>query len=78
MGSHIVELRLKIFIVAGKFLFDVPLRGSIWVLTFVSMLYLLVVLGIGLWVSSATKSQFVASQVVLLVTFLPAMMLSGL
>jgi ABC-2 type transport system permease protein len=68
---------LLLCIVAGKFLFDVPLRGSVWVLTFVSMLYLLVVLGIGLWVSSATKSQFVASQIVLLVTFLPAMMLSG-
>ncbi|MGP0090715.1 MAG: ABC transporter permease [Xanthobacteraceae bacterium] len=68
---------LLLCIFAGKFLFDVPLRGSIWVLTFVSMLYLLVVLGIGLWVSSATKSQFVASQIVLLVTFLPAMMLSG-
>jgi ABC-2 type transport system permease protein len=68
---------LLLCVFAGKFLFNVPLRGSVWVLIFVSMLYLLVVLGIGLWVSSATKSQFVASQVVLLVTFLPAMMLSG-
>jgi ABC-2 type transport system permease protein len=68
---------LLLCIFAGKFLFNVPLRGSIWLLIFVSMLYLLVVLGIGLWVSSATKSQFVSSQVVLLVTFLPAMMLSG-
>jgi ABC-2 type transport system permease protein len=47
------------------------------VLTGVSMLYLLVALGIGLLVSSMTKSQFIASQVALLVTFLPAMMLSG-
>jgi ABC-2 type transport system permease protein len=43
----------------------------------VSMLYLLVALGIGLVVSSVTKSQFIASQVALIVTFLPAMMLSG-
>ncbi len=41
------------------------------------MLYLLVALGIGLLISSVTKSQFVASQIALLVTFLPAMMLSG-
>jgi ABC-2 type transport system permease protein len=41
------------------------------------MLYLLVALGIGLSISSAVKSQFVASQATLLVTFLPAMMLSG-
>ena len=46
-------------------------------LTGVSMLYLLVALGIGLLISSVTKSQFVASQIALLVTFLPAMMLSG-
>jgi ABC-2 type transport system permease protein len=68
---------LILCILSGKYLFDVPLRGSIWVLTGVSMLYLLVTLGIGLLISSVTKSQFVASQVALLVTFLPAMMLSG-
>jgi len=68
---------LLLCVVAAKFLFGVPLRGSVFVLTGVSVLYLLVTLGIGLSVSSATKSQFVASQVALLVTFLPAMMLSG-
>ena len=41
------------------------------------MLYLLVALGIGLLISSAVKSQFVASQITVLVTFLPAVMLSG-
>ncbi len=64
-------------VVATKFLFHVPLRGSIWVLTGASMLYLLVALGIGLVISALVKSQFVASQVAILVTFLPAMMLSG-
>jgi ABC-2 type transport system permease protein len=68
---------LMLCVASGKYLFDVPLRGSLLVLTFVSMLYLLVTLGVGLLVSSVTKSQFVASQVALLVTFLPAMMLSG-
>ena len=38
---------------------------------------LLVALGIGLVISALVKSQFVASQVAILVTFLPAMMLSG-
>ena len=54
-----------------------PFRGSLWVLAGVSMLYLLVALGIGLLISSALKSQFVASMLTMLVTFLPAMMLSG-
>jgi ABC-2 type transport system permease protein len=64
-------------VAAAKFLFHVPLRGSIWVLTGASMLYLLVALGIGLVISALVRSQFVASQVAILVTFLPAMMLSG-
>lgn len=68
---------LVLCLVAAKFLFYVPFRGSVAVLTAASMLYLLVALGIGLLISSAMKSQFVASQITLLVTFLPAVMLSG-
>jgi ABC-2 type transport system permease protein len=68
---------LALCVLSAKFLFHVPLRGSIAVLVVVSMLYLLVALGIGLLISSAVKSQFVASQLTLLITFLPAVMLSG-
>jgi ABC-2 type transport system permease protein len=64
-------------LLSAKFLFHVPFRGSVLVLAGVSMLYLLVALALGLLISSALKSQFVASQVTLLVTFLPAVMLSG-
>jgi ABC-2 type transport system permease protein len=70
-------IALVLCLLAARFLFHVPFRGSVWVLTGVSMLYLLVALGIGLLISSAVKSQFVASQVTLLVTFLPALLLSG-
>jgi ABC-2 type transport system permease protein len=41
------------------------------------MLYLFVALGIGLLISAVTKNQFLASQISLLASFLPAMMLSG-
>jgi ABC-2 type transport system permease protein len=68
---------LVLCLLAAKFLFHVPFRGSIAVLAGVSILYLLVALSIGLLISSVIKSQFVASQVALLVTFLPALMLSG-
>lgn len=64
-------------LISAKYLFLVPFRGSVLVLTLVSMLYLLVALAVGLLISSALKNQFVASQVTLLVTFLPAVMLSG-
>jgi ABC-2 type transport system permease protein len=68
---------LALCLLAAKFLFHVPFRGSVLVLTGVSMLYLLVALALGLLISSTLKSQFVASQITLLVTFLPAVMLSG-
>jgi ABC-2 type transport system permease protein len=68
---------LTLCLFSAKYLFDVPFRGSVIVLMLVSMLYLLVSLGIGLLISSAVKNQFVASQLAVLTTFLPAMMLSG-
>jgi ABC-2 type transport system permease protein len=64
-------------LLAGQFLFHVPLRGSFFLLCFASMIYLAVALGIGLLVSTLVKSQFLASQLALILTFLPAMMLSG-
>jgi ABC-2 type transport system permease protein len=68
---------LALCIITADLLFHVPLRGSLLLLTGASMLYLLVALGIGLLISSGVKNQFVASQITILVTFLPAMMLSG-
>jgi ABC-2 type transport system permease protein len=64
-------------LLAGQFLFHVPLRGSLSLLFLSSMIYLLVALGIGLLVSTWVKSQFLASQLAMTLTFLPAMMLSG-
>jgi len=64
-------------LLAGQFLFHVPLQGSLALLCVASMVYLLVALGIGLLVSTLVKSQFLASQLAMLLTFLPAMMLSG-
>ena len=62
---------------AGRYLFEVPIRGSLLILMAGSALYLLVALGIGLLVSSTTRNQFVASQIALLASFLPALFLSG-
>jgi ABC-2 type transport system permease protein len=68
---------LILCILAAKLLFHVPLRGSVWLLGGASILYLLIALAIGLFISSTVKSQFLASQITVLVTFLPALMLSG-
>lgn len=68
---------LVLCVLSSRFLFHVPLRGSLLTLCITSMLYLLVTLGMGLFISSTLKSQFLASQVTQLVTLLPATMLSG-
>ncbi len=82
LGKVIPYLGLGIFglvlcMLAAKFLFEVPFRGSIWVLSSGSLLYLLVALGMGLLISSAVKSQFVAGLITVVAAFLPALMLSG-
>lgn len=68
---------LTMCLCTARFLFGVPMEGSLLILLFASVLYLLVALGIGLLISSVTKNQFMASQVSLLVSLLPVFMLSG-
>jgi len=62
---------------AARWLFDVPIRGSIISICSVSMLYLLVSLSLGLFISATSRNQFAASQIALLISFMPALMLSG-
>lgn len=57
--------------------FGVPLRGSFLVLMVASALFMLVALAMGLLISIIAKNQFVAGQVAILITFLPAFILSG-
>lgn len=57
--------------------FDLPFRGSFWLLGVTSSFYLLTALNIGLLISTLSKNQFVAAQAALIVGFLPAMLLSG-
>lgn len=70
-------LGLLLCVVSGKFLFHVPIVGSLAVLLGASMLYVLVALAVGLLISSYFKNQLVASQLTMLATFMPALMLSG-
>jgi ABC-2 type transport system permease protein len=57
--------------------FRVPFRGSYLSLAISSALFMIVVLALGFFISVLAKSQFAASQIALLVTFLPAFLLSG-
>ena len=57
--------------------FHVPFRGSYLTLAVCSALFLMVVLSLGFFISVVAKNQLAASQIALLITFLPAFLLSG-
>jgi ABC-2 type transport system permease protein len=71
MGDTVVTALIAIY------WFRVPFRGSWVTLMFSSALFLIVVLSLGFFISVLAKGQFAASQIALLVTFLPAFLLSG-
>ena len=68
---------LGLCLVAARLLFGVPMQGSLLVLLAASMIYMIVSLSIGLLISAFTRNQFLSSQVAILASFMPAMMLSG-
>ncbi len=68
---------LAISLIFAVFVFDIPLRGSLWLLLSVSSLFLVVALGLGLVISTIAKNQFIACQLAIMGTFMPALMLSG-
>ncbi|MCP5215037.1 MAG: ABC transporter permease [Pseudomonadales bacterium] len=71
MGSMLLS------VIMALWLFEVPLRGSPWLLLITSSLFLLVALGMGLLISILAKNQFVAGMMAIITTFLPAFILSG-
>jgi ABC-2 type transport system permease protein len=62
--------------IVGVFLFDVPIRGSIALLFFATTLYLLSSLGIGLFISTISRTQQQA-MMTMFFFFVPAILLSG-
>lgn len=62
---------------ASVFVFHIPLRGSVFVLFGFTIAFLSVALAIGLLISTVARTQFLASQLAMLVAFLPGLYLSG-
>lgn len=71
MGGMFLSLAMALY------LFEVPLRGSFWILLLSSAIFLWVTLSMGILISTLGRSQFVAGQIAILATFLPAFLLSG-
>jgi ABC-2 type transport system permease protein len=64
-------------VAAGTLVFGVPFRGNLALLLALALVFLLGAMSLGILVSIKVKSQVVASQVALTLTFLPAFLLSG-
>lgn len=61
----------------GRWIFQVPMNGSWLALAGYSLLYLWVALAMGLLISTLVRTQQVAMMIALIVTLLPALLLSG-
>ncbi len=66
-----------IAVLMGQVLFGIVMKAGFWLMIFASSLYLLVALTLGLLISSLTKSQMVANQTAVLITYLPSLLLSN-
>jgi len=60
----------------GRFLLNVPVRGSLWIFTLGTALFLVSALGVGLIISSVTTSQMSAQSLAFLASVLPVFYLS--
>lgn len=70
-------LDLVIAMAMGQWAFHVPLRGNVLLLIGLSAIFLVVILSQGLLISVIAHNQTQAFQMAMLVTFLPALLLSG-
>jgi ABC-2 type transport system permease protein len=64
-------------VLVGQVLFGVVMKAGFWLMVLSSSLYLAVALSLGLLISSVVKSQLVANQVAVLLTYLPSLLLSN-
>lgn len=70
-------LDVGLAVLMGEFVFDVPLRGNVALLFGMAAIFLAGALALGMLISIVTKAQLLASQLAMVVTFLPAFLLSG-
>ncbi|HXV85623.1 MAG TPA: ABC transporter permease, partial [Gemmatimonadales bacterium] len=70
-------LDVALAFLVGAMVFDVPLKGNAVLLAVMTLLFLVGALGVGMFISAAVKSQVLATQVAMLATYMPALLLSG-
>jgi len=70
-------LDVLIAVAMGELLFRVPLRGSVALLFLLSAVFLVGALSMGMLISIMARSQLLATQLAMVLTFLPSFLLSG-
>jgi ABC-2 type transport system permease protein len=70
-------LDLTLALLMAKWVFEVPLRGSILLLFVLSSIYIVVALALGLTISTFARTQLLANQMATVIGFLPTFLLSG-
>lgn len=70
------QVQAAIILLAARWLFDVPIVGSLWVLYAVSLLFIAANLTVGITLSSLARNQLQAMQLTFFY-FLPTILLSG-
>jgi len=71
----LVDLLLAVFM--GRWVFQVPFRGSMILLLGLSCIYIVVALALGLTISVVARTQLLANQMAMVIGFLPTFLLSG-
>ncbi|MBI5627365.1 MAG: ABC transporter permease, partial [Candidatus Rokubacteria bacterium] len=70
-------LEMLLLLAAGTFWFSAPVRGSLALLLALALLYVLATVGIGLLISTRTRSQVVAILLSIVLTLMPSFLFSG-
>jgi ABC-2 type transport system permease protein len=65
-----------IAVLMGQVLFDVVIKGSFWLMILASTIYIWTAVSLGLLLSVTVKSQLIANQMAVLISYLPSLMLS--
>ena len=69
-------VQVTLILVAAKFLFGVPIEGSLWLLYLVALLFIAANLAMGIMLSTVARNQLQAVQMAFFF-FLPSILLSG-
>jgi ABC-2 type transport system permease protein len=69
-------VQMTVILMLGHYILDVPLRGNLWLLYAMTLPFIIAVLGVGLLISTAVRTQTQAMQLSIFY-MLPSILLTG-